>query len=264
MASFATMLHGVNIDLGFIYVSLALDLKTKLTRQNMTGIFTGSALPPLVATFFSSRQGSLAAVSSIWGGFIAAVVVWLSLTQRFSGTVTIATVGALDPCLYGCLAGIGASALITFVISLVYNANYQWDTLKAVRLVDDDGKERDVTANDTDYDPVRLRRAAYLARGITLFLFLALFIIWPLSMYGSGYIFSKLFFRGWTIVSLLWAFAAIFAVSIFPIIEGRHTLIAIVRSGLRWRPGQGDKADVSDGSLTPTAEKGNEKEDNVI
>jgi hypothetical protein len=30
-------------------------------------------------------------------------------------------------------------------------------------------------------DPERLRKAAYVARGITIFLFLALFIIWPLT-----------------------------------------------------------------------------------
>lgn len=65
MAAFGSMLHGVKIDLGFIY--------------NMTGIFTGSALPALIATFFSTRQGSLAATASIWLGFVSAVITWVSL-----------------------------------------------------------------------------------------------------------------------------------------------------------------------------------------
>jgi hypothetical protein len=50
------------------------------------------------------------------------------------------------------------------------------------------------------------------------------------SMYGSGYIFSKKFFTGWVIVSLLWAFFSFFSVSIYPIIEGRHLLIAVIGS----------------------------------
>jgi hypothetical protein len=50
------------------------------------------------------------------------------------------------------------------------------------------------------------------------------------SMYGSGYIFSKKFFTGWVIVSLLWAFFSFFSVSIYPIIEGRHLLIAVLGS----------------------------------
>ncbi|KAG4441395.1 hypothetical protein IFR05_003152, partial [Cadophora sp. M221] len=212
MAAFGSMLHGVKIDLGFIY--------------NMTGIFTGSALPALVGTFFSSRQGALAATSSIWLGFFAAVITWLTLAKRFSGEVTIASVGATDPCLYGCIAGIGAAAVVTISISIFQNANYTWESLGAIRLLDDEGNDRDVAYADPTYDPERLRRAAYVARGITVGLFLALFIIWPLSLYGTAYKFSRKFFTGWVIVSLLWAFFSFFAVTVYPIIEGRHLLFS--------------------------------------
>ncbi|TVY49185.1 putative urea active transporter 1 [Lachnellula cervina] len=212
MAAFATMLHGVNIDLGFIY--------------NMTGIFTGSALPALVGTFFSSRQGALAATASIWTGFFAAVITWLTLAHRFSGTVNITSVGATDPCLYGCIAGIGAAAVVTISISIFHNARYGWETLGAIRLTDGEGNDKDVAYADPTYDPERLRKAAYVARAITLFLFLALFIIWPLTLYGTAYKFSKKFFTGWVIVSLLWAFFSFFSVTVFPIIEGRHLLLS--------------------------------------
>ncbi|TVY19638.1 putative urea active transporter 1 [Lachnellula arida] len=212
MAAFATMLHGVNIDLSFIY--------------NMTGIFTGSALPALIGTFFSSRQGALAATASIWTGFFAAVITWLTLAQRFSGTVTITSVGATDPCLYGCIAGIGAAAVVTISISIFHNARYGWETLGAIRLTDGEGNDKDVAYEDPTYDPERLRKAAYVARAITLFLFLALFIIWPLTLYGTAYKFSKKFFTGWVIVSLLWAFFSFFGVTVFPIIEGRHLLLS--------------------------------------
>ncbi|KZT41737.1 Na+/solute symporter [Sistotremastrum suecicum HHB10207 ss-3] len=177
MAGFASMLHGAGIDLGFIY--------------NMTGIFTGPALAGLVGTFYSSRQGSVAVFSSLWAGFATSVIVWLTLAHRFYGAVTVATVGELDPCLYGCVAGIGSSTLVTIVISLIKPANYQWESLAAVRIVTDSGEKIDVTYHDPSYDPERLRRAAWLARGVTLVLFLALFIIWPLTLYGDGYIFSK-------------------------------------------------------------------------
>lgn len=105
----------------------------------------------------------------------------LTLANRFSGTVSIASVGQIDPCLYGCIAGIGAAAVVTIVISISHNARYTWDTLGAVRLLDENGIERNVALDDPSYDPVRLRKAAHIARGITAFLFLALFIIWPLT-----------------------------------------------------------------------------------
>ncbi|KAI4750378.1 sodium symporter family protein [Aureobasidium sp. EXF-3400] len=214
MAAFGSMLHGVKIDLGFIY--------------NMTGIFTGSALPALIATFFSTRQGSLAAVASIWTGFFSAVITWLTLAKRFSGTVNIASVGQTDPCLYGCIAGIGAAAVVTIAISTFHNAHYTWDTLGAIRLTDIDGNDKDVAFEDPDYNPERLRKAAYVARAITVFLFLALFIIWPLSLYGTAYQFSKNFFTGWVIVSLLWAFFSFGSVTVYPIIEERRRLLSWV------------------------------------
>lgn len=94
--------------------------------------------------------------------------------------MTIASVGAIDPCLYGCVAGIGSAAVVTLVISIFHNANYGWESLAAIRLTDENGDDKDVAYEDPTYDPERLRKAAYIARGITLFLFLALFIIWPL------------------------------------------------------------------------------------
>jgi hypothetical protein len=54
-------------------------------------------------------------------------------------------------------------------------------------LTDDSGNEKDVTYEDPTYDPERLRKAAYVARAITLVLFLALFIIWPLTYVISSF-----------------------------------------------------------------------------
>lgn len=146
----------------------------------MTGIFTGSALPGLIATFFSSRQGAFAATASIWTGFVSAVIVWITLAHRIYGEISVSSVGEIDPCLYGCIAGIAAASVVTIALSLVHNAQYDWRTLGAIRLLDDEDGERDLAVEDNAYDPERLKKAAYIARAITAFLFLALFIIWPL------------------------------------------------------------------------------------
>ena len=44
-------------------------------------------------------------------------------------------------------------------------------------------------------------------------------------MYGTGYIFSKRFFTGWVVVGIIWIFCSLFAVGLFPIFEGRKTLV---------------------------------------
>ena len=49
-------------------------------------------------------------------------------------------------------------------------------------------------------------------------------------MYGSGYIFSKPFFTGWVSVGIIWIFCSLGAVGIFPVYQGRHTLVHTVKS----------------------------------
>jgi len=69
-----------------------------------------------------------------------------------------------------------------------------------------------------------LAKAAKIARSLTVFLTLALLILWPMPMYGSGYIFSKKFFTGWIVVGILWLFISSFCVGIYPLWEGRTTM----------------------------------------
>jgi hypothetical protein len=45
-----------------------------------------------------------------------------------------------------------------------------------------------------------------------------------MPMYGSKYVFSKPFFRGWVAVGILWMFCSAFCVGLYPLWEGRHTM----------------------------------------
>jgi hypothetical protein len=49
------------------------------------------------------------------------------------------------------------------------------------------------------------------------------------SLYGTAYQFSKKFFTGWVIVSLLWAFFSFGSVTVYPIIEERHRLLSWIK-----------------------------------
>ena len=51
-------------------------------------------------------------------------------------------------------------------------------------------------------------------------------------MYGTAYQFSNQFFVGWVIVSLLWAVFALSAVTVYPLIEGRHLLWSWAKAAL--------------------------------
>ncbi|KAG7127048.1 urea active transporter 1 like protein [Verticillium longisporum] len=103
-----------------------------------------------------------------------------------------------------------------------------------------------------------LRRAFKISVTATVIMTLAMLILWPMPMYGSGYIFSKPFFTGWVVVGIMWIFCSFCAVGLYPIFEGRATLIHTVKSMLGGKKptrhvitdGQGDNEGVS-GTATP-------------
>ncbi|GAA5990146.1 hypothetical protein JCM10908_005843 [Rhodotorula pacifica] len=222
MAGFASALHGGGVDLGFLY--------------NFCGIFTGPGLVPMLATFFSDRPSALSAAVSLWLGFPAGVAAWLGIAHRQYGVVNLTSTGSVDACLYGCLTGMAVSGLITLLFSLFRPAHYDWHGLSAVKVVDADGNEIDAFV-DKSYNPEKLRRSALVARWAALFLFLALFVLWPLPLYGTKYIFSKKFFTGWIAVGGAWAFFTIFAVGLLPIFESRRDLWALI-TGIGKGPAQ--------------------------
>lgn len=96
--------------------------------------------------------------------------------------------------------------------------NYDYESMKAIRRADDHdlaqaahvdlalvpGENHDEAAQEAEQK--QLSRAAFISRLITVIMTVALLILWPMPMYGSGYIFSKKFFTGWVAVGIIWLF----------------------------------------------------------
>lgn len=144
--------------------------------------------------------------------------------------------------------------------------NYDWESMKAIRKGDD----RDLAASaDIDLELVpgepsvspedmaeeqrKLKRAAIIARSLTIFMTLSLLILWPMPLYGSGYVFSRKFFTGWIVVGIMWLFFSTCCVGIFPLWEGRHSIAHTFKSmwldatGKRKPILQGRHGDVTEG-----------------
>lgn len=83
------------------------------------------------------------------------------------------------------------------------------------------------TETDAEFESEqsKLMRASKISKWTTVVMTLAFLIIWPFPMYGSSYIFSKPFFTGWVTVGIIWIFCSLGAVGLFPVYEGRHTLV---------------------------------------
>lgn len=97
--------------------------------------------------------------------------------------------------------------------------NYDYESMRAIRKVDDTDVaaaahidlellpgETDPSQTQSDGETRKLNRAALYARTLTIFLALALLILWPIPIYGTSYVFSRRFFTGWVVVAFLYAF----------------------------------------------------------
>ena len=147
---------------------------------------------------------------------------------------------------------------IIFVPVLTYAfgpQNYDYKSMAAIRLGDDDGI---ALAANTDPELVpggggmspeenaaeqkKLQRASVIAKSLTGFLTIALLVLWPLPLYGTGYVFSKKFFTGWVSVGILWLFCSSFMVGLFPLWEGRRSMAKTCKGIVRDLSGKGGAA----------------------
>jgi hypothetical protein len=165
--------------------------------------------------------------------------------------------------------------IFTFVFG---SQNYDYESMHAIRKVDDTdvaaaahvdlelipGEGTGPSATESEEETRQLNRAALYSRTLTIFMTLALMILWPIPMYGSSYVFSKKFFTGWVVVGLIWLFCTLFGVVVFPLYEGRESIVRVVRMmtmdmmGRKPKVYRGHKTDgaQASGIATPTEKIG--------
>lgn len=88
----------------------------------------------------------------------------------------------------------------------------------------------EVDIPETQVEQKKLLRASVIAKSTTVVMTLALLVLWPFPMYGTSYIFSKPFFTGWVVVGIIWLFCSLFCVGLFPLWEGRFSVLHTVKA----------------------------------
>jgi hypothetical protein len=162
----------------------------------------------MVFTILWRRQTTLAAVLAPILGMATGLAVWLSTAHHFYGAVTIASTGQVLPCVYGTIAStfspIPYSIIITF---LTKPQRYDWAEFQKERLALEQLESYLTTVHSRDDDEEveagggqhshsassarELKRWGRIAAFWSIATFLGHWVIWPLPMYGSHYIFGK-------------------------------------------------------------------------
>jgi hypothetical protein len=73
-------------------------------------------------------------------------------------------------------------------------------------------------------EQVKLLRASKIAKYTTSVMTIVFLVLWPMPLYGTGYIFNQAFFSGWVIVGIIWLMCSTVAVGVYPLWEGRTSI----------------------------------------
>ena len=92
---------------------------------------------PMALALFWDRQTKAAAIASPVLGVCSGVAVWLGLSWKWSGAITIATTQEQLPGLYGAITSFFSPAVYSVIISLVWPAKFDWRNYLLIGLIED-------------------------------------------------------------------------------------------------------------------------------
>ncbi|KIV97412.1 hypothetical protein PV10_01167 [Exophiala mesophila] len=230
LASFSTGLFYAGVGMGYLYL--------------LMGCIISSAVLPATLSLMWKDQNWQAAAGAPILGFICAITAWLVTAKKECGVLNVDCTGSNNPMLAGNVTALLSPLIFIPVLTFAFGKqNYDWESMKQIRKVDDSEILRRASvdaemartvimqsAEQEAAEQTKLHKSAIIARSLTGIMTLALLVLWPMPMYGTGYIFSKKFFTGWVVVGILWLFFSSFCVGIFPLWQGRKTMVHTVKS----------------------------------
>ncbi|KAK3620248.1 hypothetical protein LTR56_023521 [Elasticomyces elasticus] len=219
-ASFATALNYSGVSMGWILEFL--------------GVILGSAVIPIVLAVNSAHASPRYMEIAAPLGTLCALASWLGITKGLYGEVNLTTTFNNWSMFTGCAVGLFVPLILWVAMWPLHSKPYDWSKLFRMEALHPRPSDRPYADEDTsdlgsDWDPAGLARACRNAKIVSGVLCLIFLIIIPFSLYGTGYIFSRKFFIGWTVVVFLWSWAAALTIWILPIWEARHSLSKVVR-----------------------------------
>ncbi|KAK0612511.1 Sodium:solute symporter family-domain-containing protein [Bombardia bombarda] len=224
IATFSVGLWYAGISMGYLYL--------------MMGVIISGAVLPATLTLIWGGQNKWAASLSPILALVVSLVAWLVTAKKECGSLGVECTGSNYPMLAGNVAALLAPAVFIPVLTLIFGLDkYDWKSMMNIRKGDDQDLAADAgvdleqipgghheSMEEFNTEQKKLARASKISKSMTVILTLALLVLWPMPLYGTGYIFSKQFFTGWVVVGIIWIFISFFGVGLFPIWEGRETL----------------------------------------
>lgn len=173
------------------------------------GIVTACAVFPVYSTILWSNQNKVAVIGAPILGSLTAIGSWLGSAYALFGEVTIASTSGIYPLVIGNSVSLVSGCVYSIAFTYIFGQDhFDWSALKTIKVVDDSDvkglskeqlEQQLAVEHLTPETERKLRKAKFMAMAIAAVLCGAFVILWPMPMYGSSYVFSKGFFRGWVV-----------------------------------------------------------------
>lgn len=177
------------------------------------GCIISSAVIPATLTLTWSGQNAIAAAASPVLGLACALIAWLVTAQKQCGSLSVECTGSNYPMLAGNVTALLSPLIFVPILTFAFGQQkYDWVSMAAIN----QGDDSDIAEKlHVDVESIRgqavtpavlldeaeqkhLKKSAIIARSMTIFMTVALLVLWPMPLYGTGYVFSKKFFTGMT------------------------------------------------------------------
>ena len=212
------------------------------------GVLISSAVLPVTFSLLWRKQNVQAACIAPIGGLCISITAWLVCAKVYSGNITLATTGTDQAMLAGNLGALIGGGAISVILSLLKPDDYSFEATRSLKQVTDDVIGTPGSNNSSEdfvedekktklatievsrpaegwgfdrEEDAKLAKASKFARWSSGVLTVVLILLWPLPMFFSKYVFTKEFYTGWVVLSIVWAICSTIAVTIYPIWESR-------------------------------------------
>lgn len=228
----------VTVGLGIGLAHAGFDVSFITTAS---GIIVNVNVVAIVFTLYWKKMSPLGYIGGTIGSTLIAFAVWFGYTVSQSGYISLATLSTNEALAAGNIVAVGCPLVLVPILVFIKPSNFDFD--KWLEIKQDDNADyneahgiKNVLSRDeitklvleermrNDRDLRKHTKIGYIFGAIFILFFLILF---PMPLYGTKYVFSKSFFRGYVVVMFIWAFLGAVIIICLPIWDARHAFIKL-------------------------------------
>lgn len=219
MAALSTILNYVGVTVGWLLSFL--------------GILLSPEVSAVCFTLFWPKMTSYSVIIGCPLATLTGIGCWIGSTYYFAdGVISRDSLMTTEATFIGNITCLASSAIYIYLISIIKPDEVPFDMAQlngGFTLGDDVDKEGEKAVDISEKMQKLLRRQSWMSLAVNLFVVLGVYVIISVSLYGIERDLSKSSFTGLIIVMLIWLLAAAAYIIIFPLWQGKDSIIKICK-----------------------------------